>query len=73
MPFKRLVAFGILGHGSVKFSMYDLISKEIWKTTSNVNGFISPEIPLNNLANGTYVLKVSTSENTEQSFKFIKQ
>lgn len=60
-------------NGTVKFFMYDLIGKEIWKTTSNVNGFISPEISVNNLANGTYVLKVSTPENSVQSYKFIKQ
>lgn len=60
-------------NGPVAISVYDLVGKEIWKTTTVAEDMISSEIPVQHLAKGVYVVKVSTSGNKVQNFKFIKK
>lgn len=57
----------------IKLSMYDLSGKEIMKTTFRTEGLLSPEIPVNKLSKGIYFIKVLTSDNESQNFKYIKQ
>ncbi|MDD7885371.1 T9SS type A sorting domain-containing protein [Flavivirga sp. 57AJ16] len=59
--------------GPIKLSMYDLSGKEIMNTIFNAEGLLSPEIPVNKLQTGIYFIKVLTSENISQNFKYIKQ
>ena len=60
-------------NGPVAISMYDLVGKEIWKTTTVAEDMISSEIPVHHLARGIYMIKVSTAGNKVQNFKFIKK
>jgi alpha-galactosidase len=60
-------------NGPVAISMYDLVGKEIWKTTTVAEDMISSEIPVHHLAKGVYMIKVSTEGNKVQNFKFIKK
>jgi alpha-galactosidase len=60
-------------NGPVAISMYDLVGKEIWKTTTIAEDMISSEIPVNHLPKGVYMIKVSTAGNKVQNFKFIKK
>jgi len=60
-------------NGPVAISMYDLVGKEIWKTTTVAEDLISSEIPVHHLARGIYMIKVSTAGNKVQNFKFIKK
>ncbi|MCD0471867.1 T9SS type A sorting domain-containing protein [Flavobacterium sp. JAS] len=59
-------------NGPVGLSMYDTAGKEIWKTTIIAEDMITSEIPVNGLARGIYMIKVSTEGNPVQSFKFVK-
>lgn len=60
-------------NGPVAISMYDLVGKEIWKTTTVAEDMISSEIPVHHLARGIYMIKVSTAGNKVQNFKIIKK
>lgn len=60
-------------NGPLALSLYDLAGKEIWKTSVIAEDMISSEVPVSNLANGIYMIKVSTPGSPVQNFKFIKQ
>lgn len=59
-------------NGSVALSMYDTAGKEVWKTTIIAEDMITSEVPVNGLAKGVYIIKVSTEGNSVQNFKFVK-
>ncbi|KRB57479.1 T9SS type A sorting domain-containing protein [Flavobacterium sp. Root186] len=54
-------------------SVYDISGKEVSKTALVAEDMISSEIPVNNLAKGVYVVKVSSADNKVQNFKFVKK
>jgi len=59
--------------GPAVISVYDISGKEVSKTSLVAEDMISSEIPVNNLAKGVYVVKVSSADNKVQNFKFVKK
>lgn len=60
-------------NGPVNIFIYDVAGKEVSKTTILAEDMISSEIPVNNLRKGVYMVKVSSSGNPVQNFKFFKE
>ncbi|SFD18450.1 T9SS type A sorting domain-containing protein [Flavobacterium phragmitis] len=54
-------------------SVYDTGGKVLLKKTIFVEDEISSEIPINGLAKGVYMVKVSTAGKATKNFKFVKQ
>ena len=60
-------------NGSATVSIFDAGGKELSKKSIVVEDMISSEIPINGLANGVYMIKVTATGKPVQNFKFVKQ
>lgn len=59
--------------GSVTLTLHDLGGKQLWSGTVNVEGNLTPEVPVSTLAKGFYMVTATTPNHQAQTFKFIKQ
>lgn len=63
-----------LAKNQYTISIYDLVGKEIARKSIDVNGSMNVQFNTSNFAKGTYVIKVTSSENTVlDTQRFIKQ
>ncbi len=60
-------------NGPFTIAMYDISGKEVWKTATTAQDMMSSEVPVSGLPKGIYMVKVTTSANSVQYFKFIKE
>jgi len=69
--FKVKFAAPLTGEAAITVS--DLGGKQLWNTKIIVDGNMSPEIPVSTLANGFYLVTVTTAQQGTLNFKLIKQ
>lgn len=67
------IQFGAPVGTSVSVNITDISGKQVWKKMMDVDGIQTPQIPVNQLTKGLYIVTVDSPVTGVQNFKFIKQ